>query len=220
MNPDLFRQFMLSAANPEQRDQLRERLIADQDLSDQLRDQETDWIDAYAAGTLPPADARALYQHLQQTGQLHRIPTAAALAKRKSQSASVFPYALGLAATLLLVFTAVFHQPRSKAPEPLPQITLALVPGALRDASATQSVTANNNQPILLQLQYQDTAPQGECHVEIAGQPFGEDAPCGLDFHPYTLPPDLAPGRYTLKLTTPKGELIHTYQLTLKKEVP
>lgn len=55
MNPDLFCQFMFSAANPEQRDQLRERLIADQDLSDQPRDQETDWIEACAAGTLLPA---------------------------------------------------------------------------------------------------------------------------------------------------------------------
>ena len=217
MNPDLFRHFMLSAANPEQRDQLRERLIADQDLSDQLRDQETDWIDAYAAGTLPPADALALYQHLQQTGQLHRLPTAAALAKPKRKPASVFPYALGLAATLLVVFTAVFQQPRSKAPEPLPPITLALVPGTLRDGSAPQSVTAKPNQPILLQLQYQDTAPQGECHVEITGQPFGEDAPCGLDFHAYTVPPDLAPGQYILKLTTAKGELLHTYQFTLNR---
>jgi hypothetical protein len=215
MNPDLFRQFMLSAANPEQRDQLRERLIADQDLSDQLRDQETDWIDAYAAGKLPAADARALYEHLQQTGQLHRLPTAAALAKTKSQPASVFPHALGLAATLLVVFSVVFQRPHTPKAEPPPAIRQALVPGTLRDGRAPQSVTAKPNQDVVLQLQYQDTAPRGECQVEIAGQPFGEDGPCGLDFHAYTLPPDLAPGRYTLRLTTAKGELIHTYEFTL-----
>lgn len=215
MNPDLFRQFMLSAANPEQRDQLRERLIADQDLSDQLRDQETDWIDAYAAGTLPPADARALYDHLQQTGQLHRLPTAFALGKPKSRPASVFPHALGLAATLLVVFGIAFQRPQSPKPEPPPPVRQALVPGTLRDGRVPQSITAKPNQDVVLQLQYQDTAPQGECHVEIAGQPFGEDSPCGLDFHAYTLPPDLAAGGYTLRLTTANGELIHTYEFTL-----
>lgn len=219
MNSGLFRQFMLSSANPEQRDQLRERLIADQDLSDQLRDQETDWIDAYVAGTLPAADARALYEHLQLSGQLHRLPTAAALTRPKRISGSVFPYALGLAATLLVVFTAVFHQPRPQEPPPppLPLVTHSLVPGALRDGRATQSFTVKYNQPALLQLQYQDTAPHGQCRVSIVGQNEEAIEDCGLDFHPYNLPLTLAPGRYLLKLSTAKGELIHTYEFTLNR---
>lgn len=218
MNHDLFRQFMLSSLNPEQRDQLRERLIADQDLSDQLRDQENDWIDAYAAGSLPPADARKLHEHLELTGQLHRLPTAAALLKPKGKPASIFPHALGLAATVLIVFGVVFHQPRTPQPEPLPPIHQALVPGTLRDGRALQSVTAKPNQEVVLELQYQDTAPQGTCVVSIAGQPYGAEDPCGLDFHAYTLPPALAPGQYTLQLTNPKGELIHTYSVTLNRE--
>jgi len=113
-----------------------------------------------------------------------------------------------------VVFSVVFQQPHTPMPEPPPPVRQSLVPGTLRDGRAPQSVTSKPNQDVVLQLQYQDIAPRGECQVEIAGQPYGEETPCGLDFHAYTVPPGLAAGRYTLRLTA-KGELIHTYEFTL-----
>lgn len=231
MTNDLFRYYMLNPTDEAQRDQLRERLLADQAFSDQIRDQENDWIDAYSTGKLTPADAALLYQHLANTGQLHRIPTAAALVQPKPAPRSIFPYAFAIAAMALVCF-GIAHQFQQRTnrpeiavtqpPEPV-LVTVALVPGALRAGQKSPEIHLEQNQRTLLQLQYQDIAPSGKCRVTLEAQSTPNyalnrvDNDCGLDFHPYDLPADTAPGRYTIRLTNAAGELIHTYNITVTR---
>jgi hypothetical protein len=221
---DLFRQFMFTRTNESEHDQLRERLLSDPELSDQLRDQENDWIDAYAAGKLPAADAALLYQHLADTGQLHRIPTAAALVRPRIQKRSIFPYALACAAVVVLCFGVAFQDQKrnSVTSAILPTSTAALAPGTLRSGQGIPTVTAPLAHTVALQLLYQDTAPTGRCEVTLS--PLGSPTPirttsgeCGLDFHLYTLPDKLAPGRYTIDLKDKDGQLLHNYVFQLTR---
>jgi hypothetical protein len=216
---DLFRQYMLTQHDDAERDQLRERLLADQALSDQLRDQEDNWIDAYATGQLPPEDAARLYQHLAETGQLDRLATAAALARpRPAKSRRIFPYALGIAAVLFICFGALYY--RSREPQQIaairpPAEIVNLLPGTLRGGREVSRVRLTGQHDTVLQLIYQDVVPAGNCRVIIksSASESKEDTvePCGQNFHPHKLTARIPPGRYTLELATANGELIHTY---------
>lgn len=218
---DLFRQYMLTQHDDAERDQLRERLLADQTLSDQLRDQEDNWIDAYATGQLPPEDAARLYQHLAETGQLGRLATAAALARpqtRKPRGRRLIPYALGIAAVLVIGLVALFH--RVRKPEQIagirpPAENINLRPGTLRGGREVSKVRLTEKHDTVLQLIYQDIVPAGDCRVTIKSSTSETKEetvePCGKDFHAHKVTPRIPPGRYTLELATAKGELIHTY---------
>jgi hypothetical protein len=217
---DLFRTYMFTRTNEAEHDQLRERLLADSELSDQFREQENDWIDACAAGTLPPADAALLHQHLADTGQLHRLTTAVALARPRLRRESIFPYALGCAAAVLVCFGIAFQEPRStpvtSGPPPGAVVTAFLAPGTLRSGQGMPVVSARQDQKVELQLLYQDTAPTGVCEVTMnpLGNPtpvWKESGPCGLDFHIFLLPAGLDPGRYTIDLRTKDGQALHNY---------
>jgi len=217
----LFRQLMLTPLDGEARDQLRERLIADQDLFDQLREEENEWIDACAAGRLSPADAALLHQHLAATGQTHRLATAIALSRPRPKPQSVFACAFGIAAVVVIGFALAFQSrhtvDRATTPPTEPPLFVAsLTPGSLRDGAAVPSIPPRN---ALLQLMYQDTAPTGQCRVTIRRNDAAARAPiteeCGLDFHPFHVPSGLPPGRYLIELATGQGELIHTYNVNI-----
>lgn len=214
---DLFRQFMLTPQTDAERDELRERLLADHDLSDQLRDRENNWIDDGAAGKLTPEDAALLHMHLLQTGQLDRLTTAAALARRTQTAGrrSVFPYAIAIAAIVVLCFGVVIQSNRRPSASAVPVLTTALLPGTLRDGREVPKVQIKQRQDNILQLIYQDTAPTGDCRVVIrstAGPTFDDtQEPCGVNFHAHAVASKLAPGRYSVELATSKGEIIHTY---------
>ena len=221
---DLFRNHMLSQPTEAERDQLRERLIADQDLFDQFRDQENDWIDAFAAGKLPPQDAALLHQHLASTGQLRRLPTAKALQKPKAPS--VFPYAFAIAAAVVLCFLATLQlRPKPQIALNLPpSVTVPLYPGTLRDGAPVPSVPLSADFTTIVHLFYQDTAPTGTCVITIRSQ-SGLDLsiarePCGAASHSHTISPSIPAGRYTLFLTTSNNELIHTYTFDITLPPP
>jgi hypothetical protein len=218
---DLFRQYMLTQQDDADRDQFRERLLADQTLSDQLRDQEDNWIDAYATGQLPPEDAARLYQHLAETGQLDRLATAAALARPqtlKRRNRRIIPYALGIAAIVVIGFGVLLN--RGREPEQLaairpPAEIINLRPGTLRGGGEIPKVRLTEERDTILQLIYQDVVPAGNCRVTIksSASESKEDTvePCGQNFHSHKVTARIPPGRYTLELATDKGELIHTY---------
>lgn len=224
---DLFRQYMLTQRTDAERDQLRERLLADQELFDQLRDQENEWIDAYAAGKLPAADASLLLEHLTDTGQLHRVPIAAALAKPKAKPKpkNIFPYAFAIAAIIILCFAVLMQTKKEEqkiaAVRP-PAAVYALVPGTLRSAAAIPKVQLSPRRDTILQLIYQDTAPAGDCRVAIrsaSGETFDDTSEtCGAAYHSHTLTFKLPNGRYTAELKTTAGEPIHTYLFDLTNE--
>jgi len=212
---------MLTQQDDAERDQLRERLLTDQNLSDQLRDQEDNWIDAYVTGQLPPEDAARLYQHLAETGQLDRIATASALARPqaiKARSRRILPYAIGIAAIVVFGWFALFH--RVREPEQIaairpPAETVNLRPGTLRGGREVSKVRLTAEHDTILQLIYQDIVPAGDCRVTIKSNTSEskEDTvePCGQHFHSHKVTARIPPGRYTLELATAKGELIHTY---------
>jgi len=216
---DLFRQYMLTLHDDDERNQLRERLIADQELSDQLKDQEDNWIDSYAAGQLPPEDAALLHEHLAATGQLDRLATAVALASAKSaKRRSAMPFAIGIAAVFLIGLAIPIL--RTREPERV-AVTFALHPGTLRGAAEIPKVTMTPDRPTALQLTYQDTAPTGDCVVAIktADSVIKDESrkPCGNGFHTHTMTAPLPPGRYTADLSTTGGELLHTYLFDVSK---
>ena len=227
---DLFRTYMLNQQTESERDQMRERLLADPHFFDQLREQENEWIDACAAGRLTPADAQALRRHLEQTGQLDRLAMAVALAaKGASRGArSVFAPALGMAAALFLGFGVFFSiQRQGAAPaagRELPVAEFPLAPGALRDGREVPVVALRPEYASEVQMLYQDTAPQGNCKTLLTN---AKDvalattvAPCGQDFHPFRLPADLAAGRHFLQLENEKGEILHTYVFEATRAEP
>lgn len=214
---DLFRHYMLSEHNEAARDQMRERLLADQAFSDEFRESENEWIDAYAAGTLAPAERTLLHTHLVNTGQLHRLATAAALAGPKPAPArSVYPYAFAIAAIVLLCFGVFLTSERRTfeiARTPPPAAVFALTPGTLRDSSAVQAIPVKQGDQI--HLLYQDTAPVGICLVTLKNGERGSleesGSTCGVDLHSHTLGQTLPPGRYTVELADSQRQLIHTY---------
>jgi hypothetical protein len=210
---DLFRQYMLNASNEAERDQIRERLLADPSFHDEMREQENDWIDAYAAGRLPPNDRALLHAHLVDTGQLHRVAMAVALGRKAP--ASVFPYALAIAAIVLLCFGVFLAGERRGDGARHPLVAVALVPGTLRDGAAVQRVVRKPGHLLELQLFYQDTSPAGTCIVTIknsAGDALDEAVgECGTEFHPYLLPDRLRAGRYRAELADGQRSLVHAY---------
>ncbi len=218
---DLFRAYMLNEQTESKRDEIRERLLTDAQFFDEMREQENEWIDACAAGRLPAAEAAALRRHLAETGQLGRLPMAAALATPPARRAarSVFPAALGMAAALFVGFGVFFSsQGQRGVTAPVREAPVAmfpLAPGTLRDGRAVTTIPLRAGYVSEVQMLYQDTAPQGTCKTLLTNAKDVALAttvePCGLDFHSIRLPVDLMAGRHYLQLENEKGEILHTY---------
>lgn len=217
------RQYLFDEMTPADRESFQSRLLSDQALSDEVKDQETDWIDAYAAGRLSPEESTAFGRYLAATGQQDRILFARAMAKPPvSRRLSVFAPALALAAVLVIGFGSVFLNQRRGAAIPVaggPEIAgtpIYLSPGALRDGGPVQAAKQHNpSERLDLILIYQDVQPNGNCLAELFDSQGAlishRNAPCGLESFTLPLPPKMTVGRYRVDLRQPGGDLLHTY---------
>lgn len=220
---DHFHQYMLTANNDEERDRIRELLLADPAFCDEMRELENEWIDAYATGRLAPRERELLHNHLVNTGQLNRVATALAMARsRRPAIPSIFPYAWGIAAAVLLCATATLTAPkwpRDAAVRRQPEDLVPLAPGTLRDSAAVQGVVRHAGRGLQLQLLYEDTSPNGGCVVIVkdgAGNQVDEvRSECGVEFHPYSVNSQLKRGRYSVELSDLEKGLLHTYLFDL-----
>jgi len=180
-----------------ERDSLREKLLADSELSDSFADWENESIDSLAHGRLSPAEAAAIGDYLAATHQQSRIALAAALSKPRRAAVSPYAMALALAAVLLLTFpvTRLWRDRNTAAPA---AVAVQLFPGTLRSGGVMQQVPKSAGRRIQLQLQYLDATPVGKCRVEIESIVLESD--CGAAEHVVALPIGLASGRHRVDL--------------------
>ncbi|MBM3767612.1 MAG: hypothetical protein FJW32_19655 [Acidobacteria bacterium] len=202
VNAEAYMRYISNQLSESERDSLREKLLADSELSDSFADWENEAIDSLARGRLSPADAAVIGDYLAATNQQNRIALAAALSKPRRAAISPYAMALGLAAIMLLTFPVarLWRDRNIAAPA---AVAVQLFPGTLRTGGAVQQVPRSAGQRIQLQLQYLDASPSGKCRVEIEAIVVESD--CGAAEHGVAMPIGMASGRHRVDLIYNNG---------------
>lgn len=102
-NDRVIRSYLLGEMTEGERSAFQERMFADEDLFDRVREVEENLIDALARGAISGAQAGRVRAFVEKTSQQHRLEFAQALARhRRLPAAPRWQWALPLAACLLL----------------------------------------------------------------------------------------------------------------------
>jgi len=202
VNAETYMRYISNQLSESERESLREKLVADSELSDSFADWENESIDSLAHGRLSPADAAAIGDYLAATNQRNRIALAAALSKPRRAAVSPYAMALALAAVLLLTFpaTRLWRDRNIAGPA---AVAVQLFPGTLRSGGVVQQVSKSAGRLIELQLQYLDATPTGKCRVEIESIVLESD--CGATEHLVAVPNYIASGRHRVDLIYNNG---------------
>ena len=114
-NRDSIRRYLLGDVSEEERERLERRLIAEDDLYQQMLMAEDDLIDEYVSGALPEQDGAKFSRHFLQAPELRQdVRFAVALRQRALKSAPLVASKgepKGARPTLLHLFVELFTQP-------------------------------------------------------------------------------------------------------------
>jgi len=188
-----------------------ERLLAEPELSDELREFENEWIDARARGELGAGEAAEVDAYLSATGQQGRLTAALRLMRAPSaapsrRKPSVYWLAAAAAAIVLFIFAWQSNRraanPRidvaaSPKPVEIRPFAVLLTPGT-RGAAPRRVVTPPDTVRIELQLALDAPLPPGSYEAKVQSA-FGQAV--------LSRTASLSPGATSLRFTLGVEEL-------------